>query len=622
MSSAYGKYNNQSSHQAALITGTWQSAFSAAACDDTPAAQCQVTAPPSVFGKIVLDAPGPQSAVPVPVFPMTDDADPLIGRQVGNSRLLRRIGRGGSGTVYEAAQEMPKRRVAVKLIRDGVACPEIRRRFEHEVDLLARLRHEGIARIYTAGRTDVAGLLQPFLMLEYIEGPSLTKYARTEELNPRQRLELFLKVCDAVQYAHERGVIHRDLNPNNILVEQSSGQPKIIDFGIGRLTNNGEALTTLVGQLLGTLPYMAPEQAVCDANLVDELTDVYALGVVCFELLAGHPYDFKKMTPDRLLKVITEEGPPKLGSIDPCLRGGIETIVGKALEKEKLRRYQSVAAFAKDIRRFLNDEPVVARPAGTFRRIRKFAKRNTAFVVAVVALFWVLAAGVIVSVHFALNESRTRADAVTAPKAELRRKEMQLSVLKPIRQRRNLKVPKWMDGIAEQVEFGAREPVPLSEGDILEWLGLVYWELGQYDRAVKNSVWRPFVPARPASAGRFLRSQDFGPAVREPIRRESLDMGRQINGEQHLETCEIRIRLALLLVEETPNLTEAEELSRQNLVILRVKVPGDHPLLAKTLMWQRWVSRSSVAPVSRSEPSPSTQFSKGRLLVTIRLVRS
>ena len=284
------------------------------------------------------------------------------GTRYGSYRLIRLLGRGGMGAVYEAEQDSPRRIVALKVIKAGLANPEVERRFEREAQALGRLQHPGIAQIYEAGTADTGFGPQPYFTMELVRGEPLLQYADSHCLDTRQRLELIVRICDAVDHAHQRGIIHRDLKPGNILVDQT-GQPKILDFGVARFTDSDIQATrhTDLGQLVGTLAYMSPEQLEADALEIDPRSDVYALGVILYELLAGRlPYN----TAGRLHEVartIQEVAAEPLGTVDRRYRGDVETIAGKALKKNPDERY-SVAALGDDIRRYLANEPISARP--------------------------------------------------------------------------------------------------------------------------------------------------------------------------------------------------------------------------------------------------------------------
>jgi tetratricopeptide (TPR) repeat protein len=333
---------------------------------------------------------------------------------IGRYRILRLLGAGGMGIVYEAEQESPRRTVALKVVKPGFANPELRHRFEQEFAALGRLHHSGIAQIYEAGAADAGWDLQPYFAMELVRGRPLLEYAGAH-LNTRQRLELMLKICEAVDHAHRHGIIHRDLKPGNILVEET-GQPKILDFGVARATDSDARATrqTDVGQIVGTLAYMSPEQALGDPLELDVRSDVYALGVICYELLAGRlPYDVGKKLHEAVL-TIRERDPAPLGSIDRIYRGDVETIVAKALEKDKERRYASAAELAADIRRYLADEPILARPASTAYQLQKFARRQKALVTGVAAVFVVLAGGIVASTWQAARATRERDRATAA----------------------------------------------------------------------------------------------------------------------------------------------------------------------------------------------------------------
>ena len=217
---------------------------------------------------------------------------PALPSTIGRYRIIRLLGEGGMGAVYEAEQDSPQRTVALKVIRAGYATDEMLRRFENETQALGRLQHPGIAQIYDAGTAETPLGRQPYFAMELVRGETLLKYCDEHKLNVRQRLELVAKICDAVQHAHQRGLIHRDLKPANIIVGED-GQPKILDFGVARLTDSDAQATrqTDIGQLIGTLAYMSPEQVLGDPAEVDTRSDVYALGVILYELLAGKmPY--------------------------------------------------------------------------------------------------------------------------------------------------------------------------------------------------------------------------------------------------------------------------------------------------------------------------------------------
>ncbi|MEM9347000.1 MAG: serine/threonine-protein kinase [Planctomycetota bacterium] len=312
------------------------------------------------------------------------------------------LGQGGMGLVYRAIQQRPRRPVALKLLRATAVSQRAMRRFEREAEILGKLQHPSIARIYEAGvieaGTDAAGAPTPYFAMELIDGVGLCRYAEANDLPIEDRVELFITVCDAVHYAHEQGVVHRDLKPANILVDHS-GQAKVLDFGIARVTGSDQTLTTMqtdIGQLLGTLAYMSPEQVVGDPASIDARSDVYALGVTLYELLCGKlPYNINPNSLPEAARIIREEDPAPLSTHDRAMRGDLETIVGRCLEKEPHRRYASAEALAQDLRRYLSSQPIEARPPSGWYQTTRFAKRNKVLVVGLAAVFVTLVLGML-----------------------------------------------------------------------------------------------------------------------------------------------------------------------------------------------------------------------------------
>ncbi len=345
---------------------------------------------------------------------------PPLPEHLGRYRLLRLLGQGGMGAVYEAEQDDPRRIVALKVVRPGLASPSLLKRFRHESQILGRLHHSGIAQVYEAG---LANDGQPFFAMEFIQGLPLDEFARLHARTLEARGELLARVCDAVQHAHEQGVVHRDLKPTNILVEEA-GQPKVLDFGVARVTDVDvltEAALTQTGQFVGTPNYMSPEQVSGDPATIDCRADVYALGVILFELAAHRlPFRLENRPFAETARLILEEDPPKLGSIDLELRGDVETIVSKALEKDRARRYASAAELAADLRRWLAHKPIQARPPSALYHMRKFARRHRGLVGGAAATGLALIAGTVFSLLFAFGEARQRQEADRARGAALR----------------------------------------------------------------------------------------------------------------------------------------------------------------------------------------------------------
>jgi serine/threonine protein kinase/WD40 repeat protein len=331
--------------------------------------------------------------------------DVELPAEIGGYRILRKLGEGGMGTVYEAEQRDPKRIVAVKTLQRWHASPSMIRRFRQESQLLGRLQHPGIAHIYEASIHDArdGSPPLPYFAMELVEGLPLHRHLEEHKLSSRDRLALFLRIADAVAYAHQRGVVHRDLKPGNILVD-NEGQPKVIDFGIATNTDPNASTATLqthTGQLVGTVPYMSPEQFGGKREDIDVRSDVYSLGVVLYEVLSGRlPHDVRSLSLPDAARVIRDDSHPRLGSICRECRGDLETIVNKALEKEADRRYGSVSEFAADIRRYLDHQPITARPPSTYDQLSKFARRNKSLVGGLVGVFVVLVAGIISTTAF------------------------------------------------------------------------------------------------------------------------------------------------------------------------------------------------------------------------------
>jgi WD40 repeat protein/predicted Ser/Thr protein kinase len=398
--------------QAADLPAADRSTFLEAACAGDGTLRAQVEA--LLARESVLPADGaeadflksplvrPPSQVPAHPSPPPSHASAPLPPMIGRYRVARLLGEGGMGTVYEAEQDNPRRTVALKVLRPGLAS-DLLHRFAREAQILGRLHHPGIAQVYDAGITESG---QPYFAMELIAGVPLERYAREQALDAPGRLELVARVCDAVQHAHERGIIHRDLKPANVLVD-SSGQPKVLDFGVARaadlsLTAGGSR--TEAGQLIGTLNYMSPEQASGDPSAIDPRGDVYALGVILYELLAHRlPHSLDGLLLPEAVRIIREHEPARVGSLDGRLRGDVETIVAKALEKDKARRYASAGELAADLRRFLSHEPIRARPTSALYQLRKFARRHKALVSSVLGIGLALTAGTVVSVLYAVR---------------------------------------------------------------------------------------------------------------------------------------------------------------------------------------------------------------------------
>ncbi|MCL4210086.1 MAG: protein kinase [Phycisphaeraceae bacterium] len=346
-------------------------------------------------------------------------ADPrLVGRVIGGFHVVEPLAGGGMGSVYRAVQENPRRDVALKVLTRAAASRRATRRFEFEAEVLGRLQHPGIAQIYGAGTFDDGDGGTPYFAMEFVPGArSITRFVRERALSLHDRVELFLQVCEAVHHGHQKGVIHRDLKPDNILVD-ANGRSRIIDFGVARTTDidlTAATLCTTQGELVGTLQYMSPEQCGGAADDVDTRSDVYALGLVLHELLLERlPYDVSRMTVTQALTVIREPRSWDASRGGDALPRDLSLIVRKAMEIERHRRYGGVDELADDLRRFLRHEPIRARPPGAVYHARLFARRHRTFSAAVGAGLLMLALGSIVSAFLASAAIRQRNRAAQA----------------------------------------------------------------------------------------------------------------------------------------------------------------------------------------------------------------
>ncbi|HTT64372.1 MAG TPA: serine/threonine-protein kinase [Bryobacteraceae bacterium] len=474
-------------YSALALEANQRAAYLAQACGDDAALRQQVEA-------LLAQTQGTDSFLEKPAAALAAKAlmeaagGTAITPAIGRYRIVRLLGEGGMGAVYEAQQDQPRRIVALKVVKPGFATAETLRRFQQESQALGRLQHPGIAQIHEAGTADTGFGPQPYFAMELIRGQALLEYAEAQRLHTRDRLALMAKICDAVDHAHQRGVIHRDLKPGNILVDET-GQPKILDFGVARVTE-GEAPNTRqtdLGQLVGTLAYMSPEQVAGDPNALDLRSDVYALGVITYELLAGKlPYNIGRKPLPEVVAIIREEEPAPLSSIDRRYRGDIGTIVAKALEKDKARRYGSAADLAADIRRYLADKPITARPASAAYQLQKFARRHKALVAATVVVFVVLAAGVVASTREAVRARTAEATAQAVndflqhdllAQASANRQSNPSTRPDP-----DLRVRTALDRAAARIA-GRLDKQPEVEAAIRDTIGQTYMDLGLYPEA-------------------------------------------------------------------------------------------------------------------------------------------
>ena len=537
-------------------------------------------------------------------------ADGRAPERIGPYRIIREIGHGGMGIVYEAEQENPRRTVALKVIGVGLVSSALLRRFEVEAHVLGLLQHPGIAQIYEAGtarvETDAGQAVErPFFAMEYVRGEPLSKHARQHALGIDARLRLLANIGDAVHHAHQKGVIHRDLKPGNILVDVD-GQPKVLDFGVARVTAADVQITTAhtdVGQLVGTLPYMSPEQVSGGSADIDVRSDVYALGVIGFELLTGHlPYDLAGLSLPEAARVVTEVEAPALGTQVRDLRGDVSTIIAKTLEKDRERRYASAAELAADIRRYLSHEPVSARPATTFYQLRKFTRRHGALVAGVAATFVALAAGVVVSTTLAIRATRAErlaADRLVRVQAEADKFRAineffngMLVMASPTHRGAEVRVVDILDEAAERIDAELADQ-PQIVASLEHTLGQTYFGLGVYERAgahlseavrVREELLGPehddTLRAK-LSLAQVLAAQGEV-AGAEALARAALGSWRERYGADHALTLQALNALAAIR-QARGDVAEAETLWRETLAGYRRLADGDPLALAGTL---------------------------------------
>lgn len=541
--------------------------------------------------------------------------------RIGCYQVVRKIAEGGMGTVYEARQEHPRRTVALKVMKQGSFSPSSLRRFELESEILGRLQHPGIAQIYEAGTQREGSHAIPYFAMEFVTGTGLVRHAQQNGLSIGDRLESFAKVCDAVEHGHQHGVVHRDLKPANILVD-ATGQPKVIDFGIARATDSDIQRTTLqtdVGQLLGTLAYMSPEQLSGDPARVNAASDVYSLGVVCYELLTNRlPHDVTgKSIPDAIRAVHNDE-PTRPGMIDGALRGDIDTMLAKALEKDPARRYPSAAALAADIRRYLTDRPISARPPSAYYQFRKFSRRNKALVVGVSVAFFGLCVGSTVATWKAIEAVRernraleaedaakesaqvARAQRLKAERVNTLLTEMLVAADPALARGRDVTVREVLDRLAEQIADDPSEQ-PEVIASLHDTIGNTYRSLGLYEKAesqlrealrIRAKLYGGHgVEALHSANALALTLRDLGRKEEaEELGYRTLESARTVLSDEDSVTLSSMNLLALLL-QDRGALTEAMPLFRAVLQV-RERVAGKEDPATLTAMnnlaWCLW----------------------------------
>jgi eukaryotic-like serine/threonine-protein kinase len=409
--------------------------------------------------------------------------------KIGQYIIKRVIASGGMGTVFEAIQENPKRPVAVKVVKSSLTDDCAVRRLEYEAQLLAHLRHPGIAQIYEAGSFDDNGDQTPFFAMEYIpNAKSITEYAHENNLNSNKRIELFLQVCDAIHHGHQRGIVHRDLKPSNILVD-SSGRVRIIDFGVARATDadmKQAAGITNYGQIVGTVQYMSPEQFDADPHDIDIRSDVYALGLILYELLSGVlPYTASS---DKIFDFAAEVRDGRtipISAKDSSFKGDLEEIIQMAMHRDRENRYQSAFGLAQDIRRFIKGDAVVATRPGLGYQIKIFARKNKAVIGFIGAAFVLLLTGVILTSSLLVKVEKERERAVIesekAKKAHVFLNNIFESAI-PIGYGKPVPISRLLDKSTKLLEDAFPDD-PEIESDIRRSLGLGYIKLSKFDES-------------------------------------------------------------------------------------------------------------------------------------------
>ena len=503
-----------------------------------------------------------------------ESAAMLVGRRIGRYTVRALLGRGGMGAVLLAEQDEPRREVALKILPATMLAlsRDALRRFRREARVLARLQHPGIASIYEAGTHDDGGGATPFFAMEHVVGARpLTTFASDHQLTQRARLDLFLQVCDAVHFGHQRGVIHRDLKPANILVN-ARGEVKIIDFGIARLLDDDDATetpptqtATAAGRPIGTPAYMSPEQFGGNGRDLDIRTDVFALGMVMNDLLQG------------------VDGAPDSGDL--------RTIIGKATADERDRRYQSVADLSRDVRRYLNDEPIEARPPSALHHLRLFARRNAGLVAGLALASALLIAGAAVSTILAVGQARARAkaerQAIIANETVGFLTNDLLAAADPyFSPNPGITVRQVVDAASQRIE-GRFQDEPLIEAAIRLMLGRIYLNLGRYADAQPH-LERALVLRREALGVddaltlealhqlALLRHHQHRYDEVEPLVNEVIERRSATLGAEHGDTLESRYLLASLWL-RTGRVAQAEALFREVLEARRRALPADAP---------------------------------------------
>src|ERR1035441_8500122 len=608
---------------------------------------------------VVLTASGSQEAaikIGPPGAKAEDGITEVSGTRIGHYKLLQRIGEGGGGVVYMAEQEEPvRRRVALKIIKLGMDTRSVIARFEAERQALAMMDHPNIARVLDAGATDTG---RPYFVMELVRGIKITDYCDENHLSTEQRLRLFVQVCQAIQHAHQKGIIHRDIKPSNILVADHDGVPvpKIIDFGIAKATTDqrltDKTLFTAFEQFIGTPAYMSPEQAKLSGPDIDTRSDIYSLGVLLYELLTGQtPFDSKALMQaglDEIRRIIREEEPERPSTrlstltaadltevaeqrhaepakLSSLIRGDLDWIVMKALEKDRARRYETANGLAADIQRHLNCQPVVARPPSRLYEFQKTVRRHKVGFAAAAAVIMTLVVGGAVSTGEGMratraergqrslreaaqeaqateaklrleaqrNEGRAETEAARSAQVAQFMKDMLKGVGPAVAQGRDTKLlHEILDNTAERVGKDLTNQ-PSVEAELRTTIGEAYYAIGAHDKA--KTMLRQAVELRKqvrgsGQTGLAISMKDLAMVLwregqfveAETLARDALAIERAALGGQHLAVAD-SLRILGTILNSKHDLAGAEDMLRQALDIRRKLLGEEHLDVAEAL---------------------------------------